>query len=109
MADALLVLGQSYPAGGTLTTLYTVPGATSVASSSLMVCNQSSSPAKVRVSVAIAGAADTAAQYIRYDSPLLGNEARTIVAGMTLATTDVVRVYSDTGTVSFVLFGVQVT
>jgi len=109
VADTLLVLGQAYPTAGILTTLYTVPAATSVASSSLMICNQTASTSKVRVSIAIAGAADTPAQYIRFDSPLLANEARTIVAGLTLATTDVVRVYSDTGAVSFVLSGVQVT
>ena len=72
MTDTLKVLAQVLPAGGVLTTLYTVPAATSIVASSLMVCNQSSQSAKIRVSIAVAGAADATKQYIRYDSPLLG-------------------------------------
>ena len=109
MADTFKVLGQSKPAGNTLTDLYTVPGATSAAVSSLAVCNQSASTSKVRVAVAVAGAADTAAQYIVYDALLVPNETKSFVIGMTLATTDIVRALSDSGQVSFNLFGVQIT
>lgn len=108
MTDVVKVLGQSAPVGGTLTTLYTVPALTSVVLSSLMVTNRGTS-AKYRISIAVAGAADATSQYIRYDAVLLPNEARTIVAGITLATTDVIRVQSDTGQVTFSAFGVQVT
>lgn len=109
MTDVVKVLGQSSPVGGTLTTLYTVPALTSVVLSSLMVTNRGTASAKYRISIAVAGAADATSQYIRYDAVLLPNEARTIVAGITLATTDVIRVQSDTGQVTFSAFGVQVT
>ena len=110
MADTFKVLGQSKPAGNTLTDLYTVPGATSAAVSSLVACNQSSTGScKVRVSVAVAGAVDAVAQYIVYDALLVPNETKSFVIGITLATTDVVRVLSDCGQASFNLFGVQVT
>lgn len=108
MPDTLLVLGQAYPTATALTTLYTAPARTTV--SSITACNQSSTiPANIRISVAIAGAADTAAQYIIYDTVLQSNEARAFVIGITLANTDVIRVQSSTGTVSFQAFGVQVT
>lgn len=110
MTDTLKTLGQSIPAGNTLTALYTVPAATSAVVSTLAVCNQSrTSSARVRVSVAIAGAADTLAQYIVYDMLLIPSETQTFTIGVSLATTDVVRVQSDTGAVSFNLFGVEVT
>lgn len=109
MADAFATK-QAYPAGNTLTDLYTVPGATSFVGSSLCACNQSStSPARVRAAIAIAGAADTRAQYFVYDAILVPNETKVFTIGVTLATTDVVRVQSDSGMVSFNLFGAAVT
>ena len=108
MTDTLKVLGQAFPTPGSLTDLYTVPASTSVITSSLVVCNQGPQSATYLISVAIAGAEDINAQYLYYDVTLLGKETRTHVIGATLATTDVVRVYS-TGTISFNLFGVEVT
>lgn len=110
MTDTLKVLGQAIPAGNTLTAIYTVPAVTNTAASSVVACNQSrTSPARVRISCAVAGAADTAAQYIAYDVLLVPNETKAFVIGLTLATTDIVRVLSDTGAVSFNIFGAEVT
>ena len=102
MADTYTSPAQAYPTAGVLTPLLTA-GAP-IVSSSLQACNQSPQPAHYRVSVAPAAAADTPAHYLRFDETLLGNESRTIVAGITLAATDALRVYSDTGTISFNLF-----
>jgi hypothetical protein len=110
MADTLKTLGQSFPSGNTLTSLYTVPGSTSAAVSSIVVCNQSStSSCRIRVSVAIAAEADSSKQYIVYDAIIAPNETKAFVIGVTLATTDVVRVQSDSGTASFNLFGAEVS
>jgi len=109
MGEALKVLGQSAPAATTLTALYTVPAATSVTASSLVVCNQNVAKIKFRVSVAVAGAADAPKQYLYYDVEVLGKNSFTFTIGFTLAATDVVRVYSDTANTSFNLFGVEVT
>ncbi len=109
MADTFKVLGQSAPAAAALTALYTVPGVTSSTVSSVVVCNTSSAKTKFRISVAVAGAADAIAQYLYYDVPINGNDSFVATIGATLATTDVVRVYSLSGTVSFNAFGVEVT
>ena len=110
MAEALKVLGQSAPAATVLTTLYTVPGATSAVGSSMMVCNQNTTAAiKFRVSVAVAGAADTPKQYVYYDIEIPPRNTFAGTLGLSLATTDVVRVQSDTANVSFNLFGTEVT
>jgi len=109
MADTLKILGQSKPAATTLTDAYTVPAATSAVISSILICNQSATATAYRISLAIAGAVDTAAQYIAYDRPIAGNATHEITVGVTLAATDVVRVYNTLATLSFNIVGVQVT
>lgn len=109
MAQTYKVLGQSNPAATTLTALYTVPAATSAVASSLTVCNQAGSSGTFRVSVAVAGAADNAKQYLCYDVTIAANTTYTFTLGVTLATTDVVRVYASSTSQSFNLFGVENT
>jgi len=109
MAQAYKVLGQAKPSAATLTTLYTVPAATSAVGSTLTVCNQSATPTTYRVSVRVAGAADTPKQYLVYDAPIGANESLSFTIGLALATTDVVSVYNTLATVSFNLFGVENT
>ena len=109
MTDTFKVLGQVTPGAGTLTTLYTVPAVTSSTLSTLLAANRSSLPTNFRVSVAVAGAADEAKQYLYYDVPLAANDTFAATLGVTLATTDLVRVRSSNGQVSFNLFGVEVT
>jgi hypothetical protein len=108
MAQIFKVLGQSKPLATTLTALYTVPAATSAVASSIVVCNQGAATT-FRVSVAIAGAVDTPAQYLFFDTAVGVNTTYTATIGMTLATTDVVRVYNTLATCSFVLFGSEIT
>lgn len=101
-----LVLGQAIPAAGVLSGLYTVPGLTEAVCSTLIVCNQGAATT-YRVSVAPAGAVDATYQYIVRDDTLKANESKSFTLGITLSATDVVRVYSVSGSVSFSLFGVQ--
>lgn len=109
MAETLKVLGQANPAATTLTDMYTVPASTSTVVSTLQIANRTNGNIRVRVSVAIAGAADSLEQYIIYDQLVLKQDTITLTIGMTLATTDVVRVYTDTLGASFNLFGTEVT
>jgi hypothetical protein len=73
------------------------------------VCNTNTADVKVRVWVQVAGAADTTKQYLYYDITIGGNQSLSIVAGITLAATDVLRVQADTTNVAFSAFGVEVT
>lgn len=109
MAIFYKVLAQNAPVATTLTDLYTVPALTSVVSSTLTVCNRSATPTTFRASIAIAGIADATKQYIVYDAPLGANETQAYTIGVTLATTDKVRVYVGAATVSFNLFGSELT
>jgi len=109
MAEVIKVLGQVSPAATTLTDLYVVPALTSTVASTITVCNQNAVKIEFRVSIAIAGAVNAAQQYLYYDVQVLANDSFTATIGISLATTDVVRVYSDTANVSFNLFGTEVT
>jgi len=107
MTDFVKVLGQLTPSANTLTAAYTVPALTSTVVSSIVICNTNSSFIVFRVSIAIGGAADTIAQYIYYDLPMDPNDTFIATIGVSLATTDVIRVRSDTSNVSFNIFGVE--
>jgi len=109
VADVLRVLGQVAPTAATLTTLYTAPGSatTGVTASSAVVCNRGAAAIRFRLSVAVAGAADSVAQYLYYDVALAANDSFVATIGITLAASDVVRCYTDLATVSFNLFGIE--
>jgi hypothetical protein len=104
MSAILRVLGQLYPSAGVESVLYTC-ATTSVVISSLIVCNISPSNDTVSVRICIAGAADTNAQLIYSNILILGNGALDLTAGITLATTDIIKVKSTNGTCSFQIFG----
>lgn len=109
MPNAYKILGQSKPSATTLTDIYTVPGATSAIVSTITVCNQSATPTAFRISIAPAGAADTASQYIYYDVAIGGNDTFACTFGISLATTDKIRVYNTLATLSFTVTGVEIS
>lgn len=107
MADVSKVLAQTNPSAATLTDSYTVPGATATVVSSIVVANRSATPTTIRLSVAVAGAADNNKQYLAFDVPIGANETKSFTLGVTLAAADVVRVYATLATVSFNIFGIE--
>lgn len=109
MAETLKTLGQLAPAANTLTTLYTVPASTSVSSSSIVVCNRVAADDTFRIAVAVGGAADEVKQYLAFDSEVTQDVPRVFTIGITLAATDVVRVFAGTSNLSFNMFGVELT
>ena len=109
MAITYKVLGQSNPSANTNTDLYTVPASTSAVCSTIVICNQAASAATFRIALRPAGAAIATAQYISYDTNVNANDSITMTIGITLATTDVVTVRANTTTVSFNLFGSELT
>lgn len=109
VADTYKVLGQVDPVATTLTTLYTVPAATSAIISSITVANRSATPTSFRLAVRPAGAAIANQHYFAYDVPIGANEALSFTLGLTLATTDVISVYATLATVSFQAHGVEKT
>jgi hypothetical protein len=100
------VLGQSRPLAATLTAAYTVPAVTKTTVSSIAIHNTSGTTDPVLVTVAPAGAADaTVHQLLNVNIP--GDGTVILTVGITLATTDVVRVRSENGTSNFHLYGIE--
>jgi hypothetical protein len=108
LASTYKVLGQSNPAATTLTDAYTVPASTQSVVSSIVIANRGAATS-YRLSVAVAGAADANQQYLAYDVAIGANEMHTLTLGVSLQTTDKVRVYATLATLSFNIFGVELT
>jgi hypothetical protein len=109
MANVYKILGQSSPSATIETVLYTVPAATSTVCSSVIICNRGGSQSTFRVSISQGGGATANKDYIYYDVTLAGNDTFVATIGVTLATTDVVRVYSGNASLSFQLFGTEIS
>ncbi len=109
MATVYKVLGQSSPSATTETALYTVPAATSAVASSVIVCNRSAVLSTFRISLAVGGAVTTNKDYIYYDLPIGANDTFIATIGVTLAATDVVRVYASNTNLSFSLYGSEIS
>ena len=105
MPSTYKVLGQLEPAATTASTLYTVPSAKSTIISTINVANTLTSPDTIRIAVRPAGAALEDKHYIAYGVVVAAGSVFTMTIGITLATTDVVTVYSTTGGSAFNAFG----
>ena len=109
MATQPKTLGQTSPSAASLTDSYTVPAVTKTTVSTITVANRSAVATSFRISIAKAGAADDVKQYLFYDVPITGNDTFAATIGVTLETTDVVRVYATLATLSFNIFGIEET
>ena len=108
MAETIRVLAQVDLSATTLTDVYTVGAGLSASISSVTLTNRTTSEITVRVSIAVAGLADTNKQYIRYDYPIAPKGSIDVMIGITLGATDVIRCKTDTISVSVNVFGVEV-
>lgn len=104
----LKILGQSSPDPSTLTSVYECPINKHAIVSTFSVCNRSDVPVKIRISAAVLAEVDNVKQYLFYDMELPEHETYFATLGLSLNSGDVIRVYSDLGSTSFVLFGVEV-
>lgn len=110
MAKTYKVLAQNNPAATTNVALYTVPALTSAVLSTIAVCNQSlTSGATINIAVRPGGATLDPKHYIVYRGYVAPADSLFLTLGVTLATTDIVTIYSTTATTSFSLFGAELT
>lgn len=93
----------------TNTNVYTVPSSTSTVVSTITVCNQASTAGTFRIAVRPAGASIATQHYVAYDTPIAANDTIALTLGITLATTDVITVYASAATMSFSVFGSEIT
>ena len=109
MATTYKTLGQAAPAATTSTDLYTVPAATSAIISTITVANRAATDATFRISQSLTGAALTDKDYLIYDATIPASGFITLTLGITMATTDKLRVYASSGNISFNAFGTELS
>lgn len=102
------ILGQSAPSATTETDLYEVPASTETIISSIVVCNRGSTNATYRISVSSDGVATANNQYLVYDATIVANDTTALTLGLTINSTDKVRVYASSANLSFNLFGSEI-
>lgn len=108
MATTYKVLAQSAPGATTETPLYAVPSATSAIVSTVVVANRAAAPATYRIAVCPANATTANQHYIAYDVTVGASDSTTLTLGITLAATDVIKVYASTANLSFNVFGSEI-
>ena len=109
MAETNKCLAQLKSAANTLEKLYTVPAVTQTVLSSIVVCNQSATATSFSVQIRIAGAGSDTKQYLYFTVAIPGNDTFIATIGATLATTDEVWVLATLATLSWNLFGVEIS
>jgi hypothetical protein len=109
VAQTYKVLAQLDPGATTLTDVYVVPGATTAVISCITVANRNAAARSFRLSVAVAGAADNAKQYLAYDMNVPANDTVFLQLGITLGAADKIRVYVSAADISVNVFGVENT
>ena len=109
MATTYKVLGQIEPSAASATTAYTVPSATQAVISTITACNQGTLSANVRI--AVQPNAETLADkhYLVYDVVLAAGQTSAFTLGITLDAADIISVRASTATVSFNVFGSEIS
>ena len=109
MPNTFKVLGQQAPAATTQTRLYTVPAGTSTVVSSVNICNRAAANATFRVAVQPANAALSNTHYVAFDTNLPPNDTISLSLGLSLGATDVISVYANSASVTFSMFGSEIS
>lgn len=109
MASTYKVLAQSNPAATTDTDIYTVPASTQTVISTIVVCNQDSSDATYDIAVRPDGTTLAAQHYVAKTVTVGASDSTTITLGITMDATDVLTVQASTATVSFNVFGSEIS
>lgn len=99
------ILGQSNPVADELTNLYTAPS--NVTTTGRVFVTNRAGVATFRIAVAIAGVDDSEEQYLAYDTSIGANENSVTIAFF-VGSTDVIRIESSTGDLSFTFTGTEV-
>lgn len=108
MTNTYKILGQQAPAATTDTDLYSVSTISAIASS-IIICNRGATQATFRVSISSLGATTSNKDYIYYDLLIAANDTFIATIGVTLSSSDVVRVYASSSNLSFSLYGSEIS
>ena len=95
------------PSANTLTTLYTVPADTQSIISTINVCNTASTDATYRIAVT-SGGSPVLGNYIVYGATIAGNETVAFTQGITMDAGDILAVFTNSASVAFNAFKMEI-
>jgi len=109
MATHYKILGQVNPAATTDTNLYTVPSSTEAVISTVSICNAGSAQVTYRIAARKDGESLAQKHYITYDAIIPANDMIALTLGMTADSGDIFSVYASSASVSFNMFGSEIS
>ena len=109
MATIYKILGQAAPAALANTTIYTVPTGANTVISTISICNLLNSNTNYWVAFVPRGGVQTANSFIAHSVNLPAQDTVALTLGVTMGAGDSCNVYSLSGSVSFNLYGSEVT
>jgi hypothetical protein len=109
MATTYKSPAQLEPAAQTLSTLYTVPSATQAVISNIHACNLGGTSASIRVAVRPDGTSIADQHYLFFGLMITAYDTVEFGHGITMDASDVLSVWSSSGSVSFNLSYAEVT
>ena len=113
MANTYKILGQVNPTANTQANVYVVPAATSAVINSIQIANQSAS--NVSYSLIVMPAANYASPasngmyYIIRGSTMPASDAATLTLSLSLPAGAIIAANTNSGSLSFSAFGVEIT
>lgn len=105
MSDLSNILAQLAAPASVETVLYTVPAQQKARILELIVCNRASSQGSFRVSISALGGATANGDFLYYDLPIPANDTFAAEIDVWLNTTDVIRVFASSASLTFTLIG----
>ena len=102
------ILGQTRPTAETQSNIYTVPAGSSAVVSTVNICNQQASSDNFRIAVVPSGETLSAEHYISYNVIVPAYDSIALTIGITLSAGDQISAYSNSGNISFNIFGSEV-
>ena len=109
MATNYKVLAQINPSATTASDAYTVPASTEAIISTIVVANVGTVLATYRLSVRPNGAGQEDKHYIAYNAPVPAQDSIALTIGVTMDAADVLTVFASNASLSFNVFGAELT
>jgi len=103
------VLAQINPSATSASDAYTVPANTETIISTIVVANVGTANATYRLSVRPNGAGQEDKHYLAYNATITGNDSIALTLGVTMDAADVLTVFASNASLSFNVFGAEIT
>lgn len=109
MATNYKVLAQINPSATTASDAYTVPSNTEAIISTIVVANVGTVDASYRLSIRPNGAGQEDKHYIAYNTRVPATDSIALTLGVTMDAADVLTVYASNASLSFNVFGAELS